>query len=102
MSERSLIENNFEWVQKWYDTTVPDEVAMFLIRSEGFIDSFEEILIIANTSKVMFKANCPQGNWRVAARGAEVWTKISNMPSIDSNILKVPARDCLMIAKINQ
>ena len=102
MSERSLIENNFEWVQKWYDTTVPDEVAMFLIRSEGFIDSFEEVLIIANTSKVMFKANCPQGNWRVAVRGAEVWTKISNMPSIDSNILKVPGRDCLMIAKINQ
>ena len=46
MSERSLVEQNVE-DSEWYDTPVPEGVAMFMMRSDGIVDSFKEVLVIA-------------------------------------------------------
>ena len=102
MSERSLVEQNLEWIEKWYDTPVPEGVAMFMMRSDGIIDSFKEVLVIVNSSETNFKAVRPEGNWRYVVRGADVWTKISGMPAVDTDLIETPMQDCLVIAKINQ
>lgn len=101
MTDRSLIDRNLKWIREYSGQTVPDNMIIFGLRSEGILDSFKEVLIFVNCSANPYKADLPSGAWKQFIRNDKVWTKINSMPSLNQSNLVIPSGECLAIAQIN-